>query len=65
MTPYGPPPFFYKKRGWMASIKASINKGLSINLKEAFPTAKIIDPSSLPSKGLIDVKEGKSTRRVE
>jgi hypothetical protein len=27
---------------------------------EAFPTAKIIDPSSLPSKGLIDVKEGKS-----
>jgi hypothetical protein len=44
----------------MASIKASINKGLSINLKEAFPTAKIIDPSSLSSKGLIDVKEGKS-----
>jgi hypothetical protein len=42
----------------MASIKASINKGLSINLKEAFPTAKIIDPSS--SKGLIVVKEGKS-----
>ena len=44
----------------MASIKASINKGLSINLKEALPTAKIIDPSSLPSKGLIVVKEGKS-----
>ena len=42
----------------MASIKASINKGLSIKLKEAFPTAKIIDPSTL--KGLIDVKEGKS-----
>jgi hypothetical protein len=52
LTPYG----LIK----MASIKASINKGLSINLKEAFPTAKIIDPSSLPSKGLIDVKEGKS-----
>ena len=44
----------------MASIKASFNKGLSINLKEAFPTAKIIDPPCLPSKGLIDVKEGKS-----
>ena len=42
----------------MASIKASINKGLSINLKEAFPTANIIDPSSL--KGLIDIKQGKS-----
>lgn len=43
----------------MASIKASINKGLSFSLKEAFPAAKLIDPSSL-SKGLIDVKEGKS-----
>lgn len=27
----------------MASIKASINNGLSISLKEAFPTAKLID----------------------
>jgi hypothetical protein len=27
----------------MASIKASINDGLSISLKEAFPTAKLID----------------------
>lgn len=43
----------------MASIKASINKGLSISLKEAFPTAKLINPSSL-LKGLFDVKEGKS-----
>lgn len=55
----------------MASIKASINNGLSISLKEAFPTAKLIDLraalinpsgvdlSSLP-KGLLDVKEGKS-----
>lgn len=55
----------------MASIKASINNGLSISLKEAFPTAKLIDQraalinpsgvdlSSLP-KGLLDVKEGKS-----
>jgi hypothetical protein len=43
----------------MVSIKASINKGLSDNLKEAFPTAEIIDPSSL-LKGLIYVKEGKS-----
>jgi hypothetical protein len=43
----------------MVSIKASINKGLSDNLKEAFPTAEIIDPSSL-LKGLIYVKQGKS-----
>lgn len=43
----------------MVSIKASINKGLSDTLKDAFPTFKLIDPSSL-SKGLIDIKEGKS-----
>nr|ATI20393.1 LAGLIDADG endonuclease [Juglanconis oblonga] len=43
----------------MVSIKASINLGLSDALKEAFPTFKLIDPSSL-SKGLIDIKEGKS-----
>nr|ATI20319.1 LAGLIDADG endonuclease [Juglanconis sp.] len=58
----------------MVSIKASINLGLSSlrdpadsnvvkqrgdALKEAFPTFKLIDPSSL-SKGLIDIKEGKS-----
>lgn len=58
----------------MASIKASINTGLSDSLKEAFPTTtKLIDPSSLPIShpypstrdyrgvdGLIDVKQGKS-----
>nr|ATI20565.1 LAGLIDADG endonuclease [Ophiognomonia clavigignenti-juglandacearum] len=70
----------------MASIKASINTGLSASrppgiershpwgdsLKEAFPTTKLIDPSSLPIShpypprgirgvdGLIDVKQGKS-----
>lgn len=43
----------------MVSIKASINLGLSDALKEAFPTFKLIDPSSLP-KGFIDIKEGKS-----
>lgn len=42
----------------MVSIKASINKGLSKSLKEAFPTSKNIYPSSLP-KGSIDIKEGK------
>lgn len=43
----------------MVTIKASINLGLSDALKEAFPTFKLIDPSYL-SKGLIDIKEGKS-----
>jgi hypothetical protein len=58
----------------MVSIKASINLGLSDALKEAFPTFKIIDPSSLSSfadpgsepgacteeqKGLMGLKEGK------
>jgi hypothetical protein len=43
----------------MVSIKASINLGLSDALKEAFPTFKLINTSSL-AKGLIDIKEGKS-----
>jgi len=43
----------------MASIKASMNKGLSETLKAAFPTYGIIDPLSL-SKGLIATQVGKS-----
>lgn len=49
----------------MVSIKASINLGLSGELKEAFPAFKLIDPSSChggrdATKGLIDIKQGKS-----
>lgn len=43
----------------MASIKASINKGLSKTLKEAFSKAIKIDPSSLQNE-LADLKEGKA-----
>lgn len=43
----------------IASIKASMNLGLSETLKAAFPTYGIIDPLSL-SKGLIAIQVGKS-----
>jgi hypothetical protein len=46
----------------MVNIKASINKGLSNTLKEAFPDVKKIEPSScFAPKGLIYPKvDGKS-----
>lgn len=43
----------------IASIKASMNLGLSETLKAAFPTYGVIDPLSL-SKGLITILVGKS-----
>ena len=43
----------------MVSIKASINKGLSDMLKEAFPDVKLIEEIS-SKKGLIDLNVGKS-----
>jgi len=43
----------------MVSIKASINKGLSNTLKEAFPDVKLIEKTS-DTKGLIDLNVGKS-----
>jgi len=43
----------------MVSIKASINKGLSDTLKEAFPDVKLIEEIS-SKKGLIDPNMGKS-----